>query len=62
MKQEIQKKPKLVSVKFKPELYDKVVKFAAEEGIESVSTFVRSVVVRYMNAKERSEPAQIHTI
>ena len=52
-----QKKPKLVSVKFKPELYAEIVKFAADEGIESVSTFVRSAVVRYMRSRGRRVPA-----
>lgn len=52
-------KPKLVSVKFKPDLYAEVLKFAADEGIESVSTFVRSAVVRYMRSRGRDVPSSL---
>lgn len=54
-----QEKPRLVSVKFKPELYAEILKFASDEGIESVSTFVRSAVVRYMRSKGRRDSSSL---
>jgi predicted RNase H-like HicB family nuclease len=41
-------KPKLVSVKMKPDLYALVSQYAQDQGIESVSTLMRSVLVRKM--------------
>lgn len=38
-------KPKLISVKVKPALYDFLVKYADDNGIENVSTAVRSLTV-----------------
>jgi len=39
-------KPKLVSVKMKPDLYALLSRYAQEQGIESVSTLIRSIVVK----------------
>ena len=39
-------KPKLISVKVKPALYDFLVKYADDNGIENVSTAVRSLTVK----------------
>jgi predicted RNase H-like HicB family nuclease len=39
------KKSKLISVKVKPELYDFLVRYANDQGIENVSTVVRSLAV-----------------
>ena len=39
-------KPKLVSVKMKPDLYALLSRYAQEQGIESVSTLMRSIVVK----------------
>jgi predicted RNase H-like HicB family nuclease len=39
-------KPKLVSVKMKPELYALVSRYAQDQGIENVSTLMRSLVVK----------------
>jgi predicted RNase H-like HicB family nuclease len=41
-------KPKLVSVKMKPDLYALVSRYAQDQGIESVSTLMRSVLVKKM--------------
>lgn len=41
-------KPKLVSVKMKPGLYALVSQYAQDQGIESVSTLMRSVLVKKM--------------
>ena len=41
-------KPKLVSVKMKPDLYALVSQYAQDQGIESVSTLMRSVLVKKM--------------
>ena len=40
--------PKLVSVKMKPDLYALVSQYAQDQGIESVSTLMRSVLVKKM--------------
>ena len=40
------KKPQLISVKVKQELYDYLVRYADEKGIENVSTALRSLAVR----------------
>jgi predicted RNase H-like HicB family nuclease len=41
-------KPKLVSVKMKPDLYALVSQYAQDQGIESISTLMRSVLVKKM--------------
>ena len=41
-------KSKLVSVKMKPDLYALVSRYAQDQGIESISTLMRSVLVRKM--------------
>jgi predicted RNase H-like HicB family nuclease len=43
-----EQKPKLVSVKMKPDLYALVSQYAQDQGIESVSTLMRSVLVKKM--------------
>jgi predicted RNase H-like HicB family nuclease len=42
----IKQKPRLVSVKLKPDLYALVLRYAQDQGIESVSTLMRSLVVK----------------
>ena len=42
----VKQKPKLVSVKLKPDLYALVLQYAQDQGIESVSTLMRSLVVK----------------
>jgi predicted RNase H-like HicB family nuclease len=56
---EIEKgKPKLVSVKVKPALYDFFVKYADEKGIENVSTAVRSLAVTQLRHEGYSVPSK----
>ena len=42
-------KYKLISVKVDQDLYDLLVKYAKDTGIENVSTALRSLVVRKLN-------------
>jgi predicted RNase H-like HicB family nuclease len=42
-------KPKLVSVKMKPDLYALVSRYAQDQGIENVSTLMRSLVVKKLH-------------
>jgi len=51
------KKPKLISVKVKPELYDFLVKYANDNGVENVSTVVRSLAVRKLREEGYSIPS-----
>jgi predicted RNase H-like HicB family nuclease len=51
------KKPKLISVKVKPELYDFLVKYANDNGVENVSTVVRSLVVTKLREEGYSIPS-----
>jgi predicted RNase H-like HicB family nuclease len=51
------KKPKLISVKVKPELYDFLVKYANDNGVENVSTAVRSLAVTKLREEGYSVPS-----
>jgi|GEM_PF-5167001 predicted RNase H-like HicB family nuclease len=51
------KKPKLISVKVKPELYDFLVKYANDNGVENVSTVVRSLAVTKLREEGYSIPS-----
>lgn len=51
------KKPKLISVKVKPELYDFLVKYASDNGVENVSTVVRSLAVSKLKDEGFSIPS-----
>jgi len=51
------KKPKLISVKVKPELYDFLLKYANDNGVENVSTVVRSLAVRKLREEGYSIPS-----
>ena len=51
------KKPKLISVKVKAELYDCLVKYADEKGIENVSTVVRSLAVNKLREEGYAIPS-----
>jgi len=53
------KKPKLISVKVKPELYDFLVKYANEKGIENVSTAARSLAVSKLREEGYSVPSAL---
>ena len=51
------KKPKLISVKVKPELYDFLLKYADDKGIENVSTAVRSLAVSKLKEEGYAIPS-----
>jgi predicted RNase H-like HicB family nuclease len=49
-------KPKLVSVKMKPDLYALLSRYAQDQGIESVSTLMRSIMVKKMREEGYKVP------
>jgi predicted RNase H-like HicB family nuclease len=51
-------KPKLVSVKMKPDLYALLSRYAQDQGIESVSTLMRSMVVKKLSEEGYSVPSR----
>ena len=56
-KEVAKKKPKLISVKVRPELYDFLVKYANDNGVENVSTVVRSLAVTKLREEGYSIPS-----
>ena len=42
---------KMVSVKFKMDVYRKIVEYAEDTGIDSVSTLIRSIVMKDIKEK-----------
>jgi predicted RNase H-like HicB family nuclease len=51
-----QQKPKLVSVKMKPDLYALLSRYAQDQGIESVSTLMRSIMVKKLREEGYKVP------
>jgi predicted RNase H-like HicB family nuclease len=49
-------KPKLVSVKMKPDLYALLSRYAQDQGIESVSTLMRSIMVKKLREEGYKVP------
>jgi predicted RNase H-like HicB family nuclease len=52
-------KPKLVSVKMKPDLYALLAHYAQDQGIERVSTLMRSLVVKKLKEEGYTVPSSL---
>jgi predicted RNase H-like HicB family nuclease len=57
----VKQKPRLVSVKLKPDLYALVSQYAQDQGIESVSTLMRSLVVKKLREDGYNVSSRIAT-
>jgi predicted RNase H-like HicB family nuclease len=55
-------KPKLVSVKMRPDLYALVSRYAQDQGIENVSTLMRSLVVKKLREDGYYSPARLAAV
>jgi predicted RNase H-like HicB family nuclease len=53
------KKQKLVSVKMKPDLFALLSRYAQDQGIESVSTLMRSIVVKKLREEGYKVPSSL---
>ena len=60
-KQIDRQKPKLVSVKLKPDLYAVTAQYAHDQGIESVSTLMRSLLVKKLREDGYDVPSRLAT-